>query len=386
MSAAPFRRHAIIGVSGGSFLKSISMVSPMLKRLSQAITMSLTAEKYEKFLSEAGAKYDERFAANACPKAEISQFRSCRTIGGSLYTRKFIAKDKKTKEEFIIRKIDKKLIKMKHLQKEMVREKKTQFAMESPFIDKLFYAFQDEKSLYFVTEYPLYGTLEKIYDVWDLVPGDIVKPMMGQVILGLEYLHACKLLYRNLKPANILVFADGYLKLTGFNKAAKLISFGWVQSAVGTISYMAPEQFQTDSIDHNIDWWSFGVLLYELLLGEHPFAHGKVVMRDKDLIDLIKKAEFNMSEEQRETIGPEAEDLLINLLQKEVQDRLGAQGNGPKAVKEHKWFADLDFLKLYEKKIPLQCRWKPERYDVHVSADNSFRSTKDSSDDYIEDF
>ncbi|XP_003747754.1 cAMP-dependent protein kinase catalytic subunit beta-like [Galendromus occidentalis] len=346
--------------------------------------MSLTPQElYRTYLASEEKNFNKRFADDECPRAQYGDFKLLRTIRATARVKVFRAQHLITREECTLRVLRKIYFNETEQKNTLSREKKIQYAARSPFIDKLLYAFQDNSSVYFVSEYPLYGTLERIFDLYDKVPENLSKLIAAQIILGLEYLQACKIIYRNLKPANILLFHDGYLKLTNFKLASKLT--GWVPSAFGTIPYMAPEQFATDSIDHNVDWWSFGVILYDLLLGDIPFAPDKG-KRSTDLIRKIKRADIKLDANQKKIIHPDAEDLIRNLLKKDFARRLGALGDGAAAVKGHAWFREIDFLSLYEKRILMKWDLKPQNFDTFVSADNSLASARDSHGGHFSDF
>ena len=211
--------------------------------------------------------------------------------------------------------------------------------LNHPFIAKLKYAFQDDQKLYLVTEFMQGGQLYFHLKRNSYFKEKAVKFYMSQVLLAIEYLHKNGYIYRDLKPQNILIDKDGNIKLTDFG-LSKMLSEGknTTDTLCGTPEYLAPEIIKGEPYTKCVDWFSFGILLYEMICGKLPF---KLIDRKIDENVYDKKIEYpeKMSMEARDTIG--------KLLEIEPEKRLGY--NSSEEVKNSEFFKNMDFDKVYNK-------------------------------------
>lgn len=232
------------------------------------------------------------------------------------------------------------------VQKRLVEQTKTERAiLESinrhPFVVKLYYAFQDREKLYLILEYAQGGELFTHLATERMFPEATAAFYMAEMVLALDHLHqTVGVLYRDLKPENCLLDAEGHLLLTDFG-LSKVAVDGHTRSNsfCGTVEYMAPEVILGHHYGHAVDWWSFGVLGFDLLTGSSPFCgpnHAKT--QEKILKQKLALPYF---------LSPDAKDLLTRLLRKEPSKRLGA--TMPKdllTIKKHRFFRHVDWGKL----------------------------------------
>ena len=238
------------------------------------------------------------------------------------------------------------------VQKTLIEQTKTERAiLESvnrhPFVVKLYYAFQDQEKLYLILEYAQGGELFTHLATERMFPEDTASFYMAEMILALEHLHhTVGVVYRDLKPENCLLDADGHLLLTdfGLSKVAVEGDDDRCTSFLGTIEYMAPEVILGQPYDKAVDWWSFGALGYDLLTGGPPFqANNHAKVQEK-----IVKAKLSLPY----FLGPDARDLLTRLLRKEPRKRLG--GNMPRdmqTLKRHRFFRKIDWKRLEKREL-----------------------------------
>ena len=147
-------------------------------------------------------------------------------------------------------------------------------------------------------------------------------------------------------PSNF--FPLGYLLVADFGLAKFVKDGELANSFCGTAEYLAPEMLIGNGHDYTVDWWALGVLIYEMIVGIPPFFH-----RNKHrMYFLIKESDVNFPDPVRHKIevSPDAQDLILRLLDKSRKTRLGAKGVDE--ILSHKWFADLNMEKLLKKELP----------------------------------
>ena len=217
-----------------------------------------------------------------------------------------------------------------------------------PFVVKLYYAFQDQEKLYLILEYAQGGELFTYLAAERMFPEDTASFYMAEMLLALEHLHqTVGVVYRDLKPENCLLDAEGHLLLTDFG-LSKVAVEGEdnprCNSILGTIEYMAPEVILGHFYGSAIDWWSFGALGFDLLTGSPPFqANNHAKIQEK-----IIKAKLTLPY----FLSPDAKDLLTRFLRKEPGKRLG--GNMPKdlaTIKKHRFFRKIDWKRLEKREL-----------------------------------
>ncbi|PVI06224.1 kinase-like protein [Periconia macrospinosa] len=215
-----------------------------------------------------------------------------------------------------------------------------------PFIVNLYYAFQDHEKLYLILEYAQGGELFHHLATERMFNEDTAAFYMAEMVLALHYLHSTVgVVYRDLKPENCLLDAEGHLLLTDFGLSKVALEEETCRSMAGTIDFMAPEVLKGDGYDHAVDWWSLGCLGYDLLTGSPPFS-GHTHRRIEETIVHHKK--INMPY----YLSQDAKDLLTRFLRKDPRKRLG--GNMPKdikTIKAHRFFRKLDWKRLEAREL-----------------------------------
>ncbi|KAJ5158431.1 uncharacterized protein N7500_008082 [Penicillium coprophilum] len=240
--------------------------------------------------------------------------------------------------------------------KKLVEQTKTERTiLESvnrhPFVVKLFYAFQDHEKLYLILEYAQGGELFTHLAMERMFEEDAAAFYMAEMVLALAHLHQnVGVLYRDLKPENCLLDAQGHLLLTdfGLSKIA-LTDDDRCNSLLGTIEYMAPEVIQGKPYGKACDWWSLGALGYDLLTGSPPFrANNHAKLQEKIVKQKLMLPYF---------LGPDAKDLLTRLLRKEPSKRLGYHMQKDlQIIKKHRFFRKIDWAALERRELdpPIQ--------------------------------
>uniref|UniRef100_A0A3P9J679 non-specific serine/threonine protein kinase n=1 Tax=Oryzias latipes TaxID=8090 RepID=A0A3P9J679_ORYLA len=205
-----------------------------------------------------------------------------------------------------------------------------------PFIVKLHYAFQTEGKLYLILDFLRGGDLFTRLSKEVMFTEEDVKFYLAELALALDHLHGLGIIYRDLKPENILLDEDGHIKLTDFGLSKESIDHeNKAYSFCGTVEYMAPEVVNRRGHTHSADWWSYGVLMFEMLTGTLPFQ-GK---DRKETMTMILKAKLGMPQ----FLSSEAQSLLRNLFKRNPGNRLGAGPDGVEEIKRHHFFHTIDW-------------------------------------------
>lgn len=165
----------------------------------------------------------------------------------------------------------------------------------------------------------------------------------GQIVIMFEYLHSKCVIYRDLKPENLLIGPDGYLKLTDFGFAKVLPPGHKTYTLCGTPEYISPEILANKGHDKGADWWTLGVILYEFLEGIDPFTADSPSEIYKNILGL--KLKFSS------TMSSEGKSLVKRLLQPDVTKRFGCLKNASEDIKNHPFFSILKWDMLAKKKI-----------------------------------
>lgn len=213
--------------------------------------------------------------------------------------------------------------------------------VKHPFLMSLHYSFQTPDRLYFVMDFVNGGELFYHLQNDQVFDNERAKFYSAEILLALEYLHNNGIIYRDLKPENLLLDMDGHIKMTDFGLSKKGFnnSSDRTDTFCGTPEYLAPEVLLQKEYGKAVDWWSYGSLIFEMLTGLPPFYDE----------DVQKMYSFKMTSELEipDDVHPDAADLIRKLLVRNPDNRL----QDPAQIKAHPWFEGIDWDALLEKKI-----------------------------------
>lgn len=259
----------------------------------------------------------------------------CGTDRGSLYAMKVL------KKAVIVRK-------RKVMEHTLTERSVLEAIRDFPFLVTLHYAFQTDAKLHLIMDYICGGEMfTHLYRM-----GPFTEPQaqlyVSEVTLALGHLHSLGIVYRDIKLENLLLDRDGHVVLTDFGLSKEMLPEQVTHSYCGTVEYMAPEIIKGSQEGHDlvVDWWSLGVLMYELLTCESPFAPSGQDNSQKEVSQRI------LSEEPffPDRLSANCRDLMTSLLAKNPEKRLGA--GGIEDVKRHPWFKGVDWGKVLAKQLP----------------------------------
>ena len=285
---------------------------------------------------------------NSSPTREIKQkqvkledFNLIRLIGVGSYGKVYVASKNSSKILYAIKVLNKKKIDTKNLRKSINTERTLLSNLNHPFIMKLNYAFQTKQSLYFITNFMHGGELN--YHIYkeknNYFSEEKTKFYAAEIILGLDYLHKNNCIYRDLKPENVLIDKNGHIKLTDFGLSKLCEEFPCkTNSLCGTPEYLAPEILFEKDYGIEVDWWSLGVLIYEMLSGYLPFR----IMPDEKITKNVYKKKIKIFNH----FSYAAKDLVRKLLEYNPKKRIRFE-----QIIKHPFFKDINWNKIEKKEI-----------------------------------
>ncbi|KAH8705724.1 kinase-like domain-containing protein [Talaromyces proteolyticus] len=275
-------------------------------------------------------------------KYSLEDFTLQRTLGTGSFGRVHLVQSRHNHRFYAVKVLKKaQVVKMKQVEHTNDERRMLQ-RVKHPFLVTLWGTFQDSKNLYMVMDFVEGGELFSLLRKSQRFPNPVAKFYAAEVTLALEYLHAQHIIYRDLKPENLLLDRHGHLKITDFGFAKEVPDITW--TLCGTPDYLAPEVVSSKGYNKSVDWWSLGILIFEMLCGFTPFwdSGSPVKIYENILRGKIKFPPY---------MHPDAVDLLSQLITPDLTKRLGNLHGGPEDVKSHPWFAEVTWDRLLRKDI-----------------------------------
>ncbi|CAN1134147.1 Serine/threonine-protein kinase AtPK2/AtPK19 [Linum perenne] len=279
---------------------------------------------------------------NARSVVGIEDFEVLKVVGQGAFGKVFQVRKNGTSEIYAMKVMRKDKIVEKNHVEYMKAERDILTKVDHPFIVQLKYSFQTKYRLYLVLDFINGGHLFFQLYHQGLFREDLARVYAAEIVSAVSHLHSNGIMHRDLKPENILLGEDGHVMLTDFGLAKEFDENTRSNSMCGTVEYMAPEIIQGKGHDKAADWWSVGVLLYEMLTGKPPFIGGnREKIQKKIVTEKMKLPTF---------LSSEAHSLLKGL-QKESSRRLGCGDKGSQEIKNHKWFKPINWKKLETREV-----------------------------------
>ncbi|XP_073737024.1 ribosomal protein S6 kinase alpha-6 isoform X2 [Callorhinus ursinus] len=277
-------------------------------------------------------------------KADPAQFELLKVLGQGSFGKVFLVRKKTGPDAgqlYAMKVLKKASLKVRDRVRTKM-ERDILVEVNHPFIVKLHYAFQTEGKLYLILDFLRGGDVFTRLSKEVLFTEEDVKFYLAELALALDHLHQLGIVYRDLKPENILLDEIGHIKLTDFGLSKESVDQEKkAYSFCGTVEYMAPEVVNRRGHSQSADWWSYGVLMFEMLTGTLPFQ-GK---DRNETMNMILKAKLGMPQ----FLSAEAQSLLRMLFKRNPANRLGSEG--VEEIKRHIFFANVDWNKLYRKEV-----------------------------------
>ncbi|XP_072858609.2 protein kinase C theta type isoform X3 [Pogona vitticeps] len=275
------------------------------------------------------------------PRLTFDHFILHKMLGKGSFGKVFLAELKTTNQFFAMKALKKEVVLMDDdVECTMVEKRVLSLAWGHPFLTHVFCTFQTKENLFFVMEYVNGGDL--MFHIQLCHKFDIGRARFyaAEIICGLQFLHSKGIIYRDLKLDNVLLDKEGHIKIADFGMCKEAM-FGDAKTSTfcGTPDYIAPEILLGQKYSLSVDWWSFGVLLYEMLIGQSPF-HGQ------DEEELFQSIRMDSPFYPR-WLDRDARDLLVKLFVREPERRLGVKGN----IRQHAFFQEIQWEALEERAV-----------------------------------
>lgn len=294
---------------------------------------------------------------------ELSEFKELGVLGRGAFGYVTLVEDPKSKHVYALKAVRKEMIVDRHQENLILREKLVLQKLCHKRLIRLYDTYKDEYRVFFLLDACLGGELFTLLRRCRYFKEKVARFYSACVIEGFEYMHTRDIVYRDLKPENLILNTDGYLKITDFG-FAKVIR-GKTFTLCGTPDYIAPEILTGRGHDKGVDWWTLGVFIYEMLSSISPFFDTEpLVMYRRIVKGKYKTPRF---------FSQDATDIIQSLLCRRPAKRLGVAEGGVQNIKKHPWFKEFDW------KIMSQNRYKAPFYPKVASKRDfsNFKQVKD---------
>lgn len=270
-------------------------------------------------------------------KLKLNDYEIHQTLGTGSFGRVKLAKNKNTGHWVALKQLKKaEIIRLKQVD-HIINENTILANLNHPLIVNFEGFCQDNRYLYLVLEFVSGGELFTYLRSVGRLETSHACFYAACVVLMFEYMHSKNFIYRDLKPENLLISDDGYLKLTDFG-FAKYVE-GRTYTLCGTPEYLAPEILLNKGHGKAVDWWTLGILIYEMNAGIDPFT-------DEDPMAIYQKILKGKVKFPRQ-FDKNAKSIVKHLLVADLSKRYGNLKNGVNDIKQHRWFAQIDWNLLF---------------------------------------
>ncbi|KAJ5078432.1 non-specific serine/threonine protein kinase [Anaeramoeba ignava] len=291
-------------------------------------------------------------------KVSMKDFKKVRVIGRGTFGKVYLVQKISNQQFYAMKALQKgKLAETQQIEQTM-SERNVLMRTTHPFLVSLHYSFQTEERLYMILDYVDGGELFFHLKKLGTFSEDVVRIYAAEITLALEHLHKMDIVYRDLKPENILIGSDGHLRITDFGLVKMNISKrkdGKTNTFCGTPEYLAPEVLKDEGYGKPVDWWSLGILIYEMLVGLPPFYSENLNLMYQKILTATLKFPPGLSSSAR--------NLISGLLIRDPVKRYGSGKEDSEMIKKHQFFEKIDWEKLFSKQT--SAPFKPKVKNVY---------------------
>ena len=280
-------------------------------------------------------------------KISENDFTKIKLIGKGSYGNVFLVRYNKNNMIYAMKVYKKSDLREKNQENNTKSERNLLTQINFPFIVEVKFAFQTDSKLFLVQEFIQGGDLFFHIHSGQKFSTQKTKFYLVEIILAIEFLHKNNMIYRDLKPENILIDSKGHIKLTDFGLSKIVTNIEEKSFTIcGTLQYIAPEIISGEGYNESVDWWSLGIIMYEMLTGKLPFKFNFDSQEEQNDLNIYdKKIKYPSWIEEN------AKDLINKLLNKNPEKRIGSGKEGAENIKKHPFFSDIDWNKALNKEL-----------------------------------
>lgn len=337
-------------VAGARQCRNIKIIEPEVQNANTSDKNSLVTHEFNK-TNTSSKKLKDNFSG-------LSSFTPIQMLGKGSFGEVYLVKRKE--KLLALKAISKRVVEEQNLIKYIHTERVVQSKLDHPFIVKLHCTFQTRDYLFMVMDYCPGGDLGQLLQHESRLSVDRARIYLAEVLLALEELHRQQIIYRDLKPDNVVLDANGHALLIDFGLSKERVRENeHAKSFCGSLAYLAPEIVNKSGHGRPVDWYLLGALLYEMLVGIPPYFH-----KDKDKLLLnIEGGPLVVPSH----VPPDALDLIAALLDRDPNERLGAGPGDSEEIKSHPFFAPVDWGKALRRELqpPKPCITPVKEEDIN---------------------
>ncbi|KER22068.1 hypothetical protein T265_09755 [Opisthorchis viverrini] len=322
-----------------TFEISISLVDDAPEQKASTMDLEQQLSWFHEFLQREREVFLRKYENPSQNTAALDQFERLKTLGTGSFGRVMLVRHKVDQNYYAMKILEKqKVVKLKQVEHTM-NEKTILQAINFPFVVGMAYSFKDNTNLYMVLDFVSGGEMFSYLRRVGKFSEEDARFYASQVVLAFEYLHSFDLVYRDLKPENLLIDSAGYLKVTDLGFAKRISGRTW--TLCGTPEYLAPEIILSKGYNKAVDWWALGILIYEMTCGYPPFFADQPIQIYEKIV--AGKVRFPGH------VSSDLKNLLKQLLQTDLTKRFGNLKNGVNDIKCHRWFTPINWVVIYRK-------------------------------------
>ena len=354
-------------------IKSLMFKTSLLSQrvIQQNSKPTASREKYKNVTVKIVSTTPESTTPSSPTRAKPEDFVPIQLLGKGSFGEVYLAKHKQTGKQYAVKILSKKQITMHNLMKYAKAERNILSYSKHPFIVGIEYAFQNPESLFLVLEYCPGGDLSEILQLEKRFSESRARSYAAEILLAIEELHRKDIIFRDLKPGNVVLDADGHAMLTDFGLSKEGAGENLTKSFCGTAAYMAPEILKKSGHGKAVDWYLFGTFIYEMLVGSTPYyADNKKQLYRNIVLEKLILPSF---------LSEDAKKILEDLLEKDPAKRLGSGRDDAEAVKRHIWFKTLDWDVVASRGLKPPKPVLKKGKEVKIAADKFYNGKKETN-------
>jgi serum/glucocorticoid-regulated kinase 2 len=272
-------------------------------------------------------------------KVSLDDFVLLKTVGKGSFGKVVMVRKRDDQRVYAMKILKKEMVLKRKQYEHTLSERRILENIDHSFIVSLRFAFQTEHKLYMVFDFFNGGELYHYLSEGGKFGEERARFYAAEIACALDYLHKRGIVYRDLKPENLILDSNGHIRITDFGLSKEGVEGDTITSICGTPEYLAPEILRKKPYGVAVDWWSLGTLLFEMIVGLPPFYDRNRPTMYKKILEAPLTPPPDMS--------PEAVDLCSKMLVREPQNRLGYRGAAE--IKAHPFFSSIDWEKLERK-------------------------------------